>query len=153
MEIYKTDILKKEFERFQKENLVEILKCGYCQKTACQSFHQKFLVSCKFCRETFCKACHNFNVAKETLLKGLNQIGKDYIENFIKDFLCISSETIQTNYQIGKIVCAPVEKTFNEKSNPKSDKNRSQVVYKKFENCRKLSYTVKGKARTFYKKL
>ena len=29
MEIFKTDILKKEFEKFQKENIVEILKCGY----------------------------------------------------------------------------------------------------------------------------
>ena len=29
MEMFKTDILKKDFEKFQKENLVEILKCGY----------------------------------------------------------------------------------------------------------------------------
>ena len=36
---------KKEFERIQKENLVEILKCGYCQKTACESWHHKFLVA------------------------------------------------------------------------------------------------------------
>ena len=62
MEMFKTDILKKEFEKFQKENFVEILK--YCQKTACQSWHQKFLVICKYCREAFCKACHNFNIAK-----------------------------------------------------------------------------------------
>ena len=152
MEIFKTDILKKEFEKFQKENLVEILKCGYCQKTACQSWHWKFLVSCKYCRETFCKACHNFNIAKETLLKGLDPIGKEYIENFIKDFLCISSETLQTNYQVSEIVRVPIEKTFNVKSYHKSNKNRSQVVYKKFDNCEKLSYTVKGKPRTFYKK-
>ena len=69
MEIVKTDILKKEFEKFQMENLVEILKCGYCQKTACQSFHQEFLVSCKFCRETFCKACNNFNIVKKNAFK------------------------------------------------------------------------------------
>ena len=30
MEMFKTDILKKEFEKFQKENFVEILK--YCQR-------------------------------------------------------------------------------------------------------------------------
>ena len=114
--------------------------------------HRKFLVSCKYCRETFCKACHNFNIAKETLLKGLDPIGKEYIENFIKDFLCISSETLQTNYQVSEIVRVPIEKTFNVKSYHKSNKNRSQVVYKKFDNCEKLSYTVKGKPRTFYKK-
>ena len=153
MEIFTTDKLKKEFEKFQKENLVEILKCGYCQKTACQSWHWKFLVSCKYCREIFCKACHNFNIAKETLLKGLDPIGKEYIENFIKDFLCISSETLQTNYQVSEIVRVPIEKTFNVKSYHKSNKTRSQVVYKKFDNCKKLSYTVKRKPWTFYKKI
>ena len=152
MEIFKTDILKEEFETFQKENLVEILKCGNCQKTACQSCHQKFLVSCKYCREAFCKACHNFIIVKETLLKGLDPIGKEYIQNFVKDFLCISSETLQTNYQVVEIVRVSVEKTFNVKSYRKSNKNRSQVVYKKYDNCEKRSYTVKGKPRTFYKK-
>ena len=120
--------------------------------TACQSFHRKFFVSCKFCREAFCKACHNFNIAKETLLKGLDPIGKEYIENFIKDFLCISSETLQRNYQVGEIVRVPIEKTFHVKSYHKSNKNRIQVVYKKFDNCEKLIYTVKRKPRTFYKR-
>ena len=44
MEIFKTDILKSEFERFQKGNLVEILKCRYCRKTACESWHFANLV-------------------------------------------------------------------------------------------------------------
>ena len=153
MEIFKTDILKKEFERFQKENLVEILKCGYCQKTACESWHNKFLVSCKYCREAFCKPCHNFNIAKETLIKGVDTVAKDYIENFIKDFLCISNQTLEKNFQVSEVVRVPVEKTFNVKSYHKSDKNRSQVVYKKLDNCKKLLYTLKGKPRTFYKKI
>ena len=54
MEIFKTDILKKEFEKIQNENLVKILKCGYCHKTACQSWHQKFLVP-KFAGKHFVK--------------------------------------------------------------------------------------------------
>ena len=147
------DILKKEFERFQKENLVEILKFGYCQKTACESWHSKFLVSCKFCREAFCKPCHNFNLAKETLIKGTDSVAKDYIKNFIRDFLCISNQTLETNFQVSEVVCVPVEKTFNVKSYHKSDKNRSQAAYKKTDNCEQLSYTVKGKPRTFYKKI
>ena len=73
------------------------------------------MVSCKFCREAFCKACHNFDIEKETLSKGLDPIGKEYIENFIKDFLCISSETLQTNYQVEVTVRVPIEKTFNVK--------------------------------------
>ena len=145
MEFFKTDILKREFERFQKGNLVEILKCRYCQKTACKSWHNKFLVSCKYCREAFCKPCHNFNIAKETLMKGVDEVAKDYIENFIKDLLCISNETLEKNFQVSEVVHVPVEKTFNVKSYHKSDKNRNQVVYKIFDNCEKLSYTVKGK--------
>ena len=152
MEIFKTDILKKEFERFQRENLIEILKYEYCQKTACESWHNKFLVSCKYCREAFCKPCHNFNTAKETLTKGVDTVAKDYFEYFIKDFLCISNQTLEKIFQVSEVVRIPVEKTFNVKSYHKSDKNRSQVVYKKFDNCEKLSYTVKGKSRTFYKK-
>ena len=149
---FKTDILKTESERFQKESLAEILKCGYCQKTSCESWHNKFLVSCKYCREAFCKRCHNFNTAKETLVKGVDIVAKDYIENFIKDILCISNQTLEKNFQVSEVVHVPVEKTFNVESYHKSDKNRSQVVYKKIDNCEKLSYTVKGKPQTFYKK-
>ena len=121
MKIFKTDVLKKEFEKFQKENLVQILECGYCEKTACESFHRKFLVSCKFCRETFCKSCHNFNLAEEILFKGLDETGKESIENFIKDFLGIINETLQRNYKV-EVERFPVEKTFNVKSYHKSDK-------------------------------
>ena len=145
MEIFKTDILKREFERFQKENLVEILKCGYCQKTACESWHNKFLVSCKYCREAFCKPCHSFNIVKETLIKRVDPVAKGYIENFIKDFLGTSNQTLEKNFQVSEVVRVPIEKTFNVKSYHKSNKNRSQVVYRKFDNCEKLSNTIKGK--------
>ena len=76
MEIFKTDILKKEFERFQKEDLIKILKCEYCQKPACESFHTKFLVSFKLRRQKFCKNCQSFNIAKENLLSNVDEIGK-----------------------------------------------------------------------------
>ena len=110
MQIFKTEILKNEFERFQKEILVEILKCGYCQKTACESWHNKFLVKCKFCRQALCKPWHNFNIAKETLIKGVDSVSKDYIENFITDFLCISNQTLEANFQVSEVVRVPVEK-------------------------------------------
>ena len=78
-------------------------------------------------------------------MKGVDEVAKDYIENFIKDLLCISNETLEKNFQVSEVVHVPVEKTFNVKSYHKSDKNRNQVVYKIFDNCEKLSYTVKGK--------
>ena len=117
------------------------------QKTACGSWHKKFLASCKYCREKFCKTCHNFNVAKNTLLKNTDLIAKDYIKNFIKDFLCISNETLkQENFEV------KIEKLPTVKSYRKSEKNRSQVINKKLVNCEKISYTMKGKPRIFYKK-
>ena len=131
MEIFKTDILKKEFERFRKENFVQILKYGYCQKTACESWHSKFLFTSKYCREAFCKPCHNFNIAKETLIKGVDSVAKDYIENYIKDFFRISNQTLEKNFQVSEVVRVPVGNTFDIKSYHKSDKNISQVVYKK----------------------
>ena len=90
---------------------------------------------------------------KEALLKYLDPIGKDYIGNFIKDFLCISNETIEKNYEIENIVRVPVEKTFNVKSYHKSDKNRTQVVYKKFENCEKTFMQSKGKTTNILQKV
>ena len=78
MEIFKTDILKKEFEIFQKEDLIKILKYGHCQKTACESFHTKFLIDCKLWRQNFCKNCQSFNIAKENLLSNLDETGKEY---------------------------------------------------------------------------
>ena len=151
MEIFKTDILKREFGRFQKEDLIEILRCGYCQKTVCQSFHKNFLISCKFCRETFCKKYHKFGTTKEILLKGVDEIGKDYIENFIKDILNIRDRTLEANYKV-EIERVPIEKNFKVKSYTKSNKNRSQVINKTLNNCEKINYKLAGKQRTLYKK-
>ena len=152
MEIFETDILKKEFEKFQKEDLIEILKCGYCQKTACESFHKKFLASCKFCRENFCKSCQSFNITKENLLSYTDEIGKEYIENFIKDFINLSDRTIESTYKLN-IIRKPIQKKFLVKSYIKSSKNRSQVINQKVDGCEKIHYTLKGKKRTFYKKI
>ena len=108
---------------------------------ACQ--HRKFLVSCKYCREVHCKVCKSFNSAKEVLLKSLDNTAKDYVQNFIRDFLSLSPESLQEHYQIAKTICILKEKIFDVKSYHKSNKNRSQIVYKKFDNCDKLNYSMK----------
>ena len=121
MEIFKTDVLKKEFTKFQKENVIQILECDYWQKNARGSWHNKFLASCKYCTETFCKACYSFNVAKNRLLENADLIAKGYIENFIKDFLCIFNETLkQENFEVTKRV--PTKKSHTVKSYSKSEK-------------------------------
>ena len=150
MEVFKTNVLKKEFERFQNEDLVEVLQCGYCQKTACGFWHKSFLSSCKYCRETFCKKCKKFNIAKDLILKNSDSATKDYIENFIQDFLCISNKTLETHFEVVERV--PIEKSDIAKSYQKNEKNRNQVINKKLDCCEKLTYLFKGKSRTFYKK-
>ena len=153
MEIFKTDILKREFERFQKRRFNRNFRLWLLpKKTACQSFHKNFLVSCKFCRENFCKKCHKFDTTKEILLKEVDEIGKDYIENFLKVFLNISDQTLEANYKV-EIERVPIEKNFKVKSYTKSNKNRSQVINKTLNNCKKIDYKLAGKQRTFYKKI
>ena len=83
----------------------------------------------------------------------LNNTAKGYVQNFIRDFLSLLPESLKEHYQIAETVCIPREKKFDVKSYHKSNKNRSQVVCKKFENCDKLNYSIKGKKRTFYKKI
>ena len=100
MEFFKTDVLRKEFEQFQKEVLTDVLNWGLCQKTACEDFHRKFLVSCKFCREKQCTVCKKFNIAKDVLFKSLDDTAKEYVNNFVRDFLSLSPESLQKHYHV-----------------------------------------------------
>ena len=118
---------------------------------ACQSFHLTFLVSCKFCRENFWKKFHKFDTTKEILLKEVDEIGRDYKENFIKDFLNISDQTLEANYKV-EIERVLIEKNFKVKSYTKSNKNRSQVINKTLNNCEKIDHKLAGKQRRFCKK-
>ena len=86
MEIFKSNILKKEFERFQKEDLLNELECSYCEKTKCGWRHGKFQPDCQYCKKKFCKNCHKFYKAFEMLLEQADEIGKDYLKNSVKDF-------------------------------------------------------------------
>ena len=121
MEIFKTDYLKKEFEKFQKEDLVAVLSCGYCQKTCCKWKHNKFLTGCKYCRESFCKNCHKFKTNLEALLLGTDTIGRDYLQNFITDFLHIDVSTMHTFFS-NTVEKIPVVKEVQVKSYVKSGK-------------------------------
>ena len=87
------------------------------------------------------------------MLKNTDSTAKDYIENFIQDFLCISNETLETLENDFEVVeRIPIKKSQTVKSYHKSEKNRSQTINKKLVDCEKISYTMKGKLKTFYKK-
>ena len=49
MELFKTNLLKKEFERFQNEELINVLECGLCQRNSCE-WDRKFKVTCDRCK-------------------------------------------------------------------------------------------------------
>ena len=70
--------------------------------------------------------------------------------NFIKDFSNLSNKTLQENFDVTK-VALPRAQIYNGKSYHKSEKCRSQVVYRNLDECKKIEYTVKGRKRSYYK--
>ena len=88
-------------------------------------------------------------------MNNIDKDGKVYLEKFIMVFLNISSESLRYFLNVEKIsnqsIRGPV--TFKVKSYHKSDKNRSPVVYKKFNECEKINFNSKNRKRTFYKKI
>ena len=80
--------------------------------------------------------------------------GKVYLEKFLMDFLNISNESLKKKFDIenesNQGIARP--KSFNVKSYHKIDKNRSQVVYKEFNECEKINFNSQNQKRLFYKK-
>ena len=150
MELYKTDLLKKEFERFQNKILINVLECGLCQKTSCE-WDKKFFIGCDRCRKLRYQPCISFNIAKDNLLKNLDNAGREYLENFMKDFLNLSSETLKESFAVTKVTL-PKAQNYNVKSYHKSEKCRSQVVYRSLDECKKIEYRVKGHKTLYYEK-
>ena len=103
MEIFKTDALEKRIWKISKRKLSWNIEVWLLSKD-CLRILASQILSCKFCKEASYKPCHNFNIAKEIILKEVDPIGKDFIENFITDFLCISNKTLETNFQISEVV-------------------------------------------------
>ena len=54
MELFKTDLLKREYDRFQNEVLINVLECGLCQSFSCGESHKKFFLGCDRCRKAQC---------------------------------------------------------------------------------------------------
>ena len=69
----------------------------------------------------------------------------------IKDFLDLSNETLRESFAATKVTL-PRPQNYNVRSYHKSEKCRSQVVYKNLDECKKIEYTVKGQKRSYYKK-
>ena len=94
LEIFKSDILKKEFDEFVKKTLPEILACNYCNVGFCE-MHGRFIATCRKCRTGKCGPCRVFNIQMDSLMRASGEYGKKYIFNFVLDFLNKSSETLK----------------------------------------------------------
>ena len=107
-----------------KKLLPSIIECNYCEKKACL-YHSKFIISYTLCKNARCKNCFTFNISKSILLKSSSEETKTYLENFICDFLNISTESFQHFFPEIKI---QKRQKVNYTTRVKSEKNRAQVV-------------------------
>ena len=62
-------------------------------------------------------------MAKDVLFKSLDDIAKEYVNNFIRDFLGLCPESLQEHYHVTtETVRIPKEKMYDVKSYHKSNK-------------------------------
>ena len=90
-------------------------------------------------------------ILQKKVLENLDNEEKKYLENFIKDFLNLSNETLKEGFAVTKVTLPRIE-SYNVKSYHKSEKCKSQVVYRNLDQCKKIEYTIKGRKRSYYKK-
>ena len=118
-------------------------------------WHKQFLLTCSQWREVCCLFCVTFKSAVETLVKTLHSDGREFVQNFIVDFLQISEETLNNLFKIETKLSESrtKPKMFDVKIYHKNEKkNRSQVVMKTLDDCNKIQYISKRGKRTFFKK-
>ena len=132
MELFKTETIKKEFDEFTKKILSGILSCNLCRKLSCK-YHSKFNVCCNLCRAEHCTNCKKFIISKDILLKYSDEETKNYISNYICDFLNISIVSLNSFFPEIKVNQIEIEEKKKElyKKHVKSEKNNSKVVQQK----------------------
>ena len=92
MKIFKSDILKTEFNTLIKEILPVVANCGNCGIFCCDG-RKKFSVTCRQCREQRCSNCYIFESSIEILLNNGDKNSKNYVSNLINDFLSMNEIT------------------------------------------------------------
>lgn len=94
MDIFKSDILKKELKELIKIILLNLNNCGNCGIFCCKHC-SKFSVYCNLCKKAWCRYRQAFEQSKETLLNGGDEICKNYVANFIVDYFGMSETTAE----------------------------------------------------------
>ena len=150
MELFKTEVLRKEYEEFNTKLLPAILECSFCNKVSCK-WHFKYNITCNFCKVALCKNCKKINTSKDLLLKLASAETVDYLYNYITDFLNLSEESLKTYFPEVKV--EKIEKT-NCKTRVKSEKCKKQTVKVELPSHLKNGHFQVGcwKRRFFYLK-
>ena len=95
MELFQTDVLRKEYREFVEKTLPKTFECNYCNKNCCKN-HCHFDVTSLNCRTERCLQCKLFNQQMDALMKAGNDKTKSFIYNFVID------ESLQFFYNIKK---------------------------------------------------
>ena len=110
MELFQTEILRKEYKDFVENTLTKTLECNYCNNKCCKN-HYHFEVTCLNCRTERCSQCQIFNRQMDCLMKASNDKTKSFIYNFVINFFSLSSESLQFFYNINKKTSAEMDIT------------------------------------------
>ena len=71
MELFNTDVLKREYQDFVNNILPTVIKCNYCNIEFCK-WHSRFQLTCNQCREQKCVNCSMFNLSRNVLMQNVN---------------------------------------------------------------------------------
>ena len=128
-----------------------VANCGPCSQFSCEA-HRKFKITCNQCREQRYSNCCSFKCSIEIILtQNGDKDAKDYLSNFVNDFLNLSELTVSFfSIEISKKTVEKKEQINYVKCYRKSEKNRLQVVDQVLQNTDKLQYRFKGRKHHFY---
>lgn len=73
MEVFKTEVLKREFKKIVENVLLLLNECGNCGVFCCE-YCKKFSVNCTLCQKARCKSCCTFERPKELLLNSGDKV-------------------------------------------------------------------------------
>lgn len=97
--------------------------------------------------------CSELKPSIVTLMNTCNDLGRDYVKNFIRDYFNLSELSMEKNFGCKKNVTEDTVKNFNTKIYHKSKKNRAQAVMQSLEDRNKIQYISKGRSVIFVRKI
>ena len=96
--------------------------------------------------------CWKLKPSIVTLMNTCNDLGRDYIKNFIRDYFNLSELSMEKNFGCKKKLLKTRLKISILKFIIKAKKNRAQAVMQSLEDRNKIQYISKGRRVIFIRK-